>query len=271
MPRKPRVHFPGAVYHIVARGNNQEKIFANEQDKQFYLRKVKFYRDRYCFELLLFAIMDNHAHMVIKVGQVPLSRIMQSVQQSYAWYHNRLYERCGHVFETRYKAFLCEDDSYLLTLLRYIHRNPLEAGLAAGLDYAWSSHGYYAGSKKDSLVDTGLIYGLLSRYSPENSPGAYNRFMEQVSKPGEIKKVKGLIYGEREDLSPEKEAAELIERIAINYRLDKEQLLKKTKDYRTASARKELIRRLFADLGWPPAKIAHFLNLNPSYIYRTMR
>lgn len=148
MPRKPRVHFPGAVYHVVARGNNQEKIFASDKDKQYYLHKIGEYRKRFGFTLLIYVIMDNRAHMVLQVGKDPLSQIMRLLQHSYAVFFNRKYERCGHVFENRFKAFLCDDDRYLLALIRYIHRNPLEAGLSTALDYKWSSHGYYAGTKR---------------------------------------------------------------------------------------------------------------------------
>ena len=90
MARKPRVHYEGALYHVITRGNNKEKIFGEENEKEEYLRIIKKYKDRYGFKLYAYCIMDNHAHLLIEVGNIPLSKIMQGIQQVYTQRYNRM-------------------------------------------------------------------------------------------------------------------------------------------------------------------------------------
>ncbi len=271
MPRKPRVHFPGAVYHVVVRGNNQEKIFANDKDKQYYLQKMKYYKKRFFFEILCYAIMDNHAHMAVKVGSVSLAKIMQGLQQSYAGYFNREYERCGHVFEARYKSYLCDNDRYLLALLRYIHRNPMEAGLSAGLEYEWSSHGYYTGAKKGDMVETGLIFGLLSQFSPGDPANTYHSFMQAAAEQTELKKITNFVRGAQGKIATDDQVASLIKQVAAAFAVNQNSLLKRSRNYHISAARKELIRRLAADLDWPHNQIAQFLSVTPTYVCRVVK
>ncbi len=97
--------------------------------------------------------MDNHVHMLIQVENIPLSKIMQLIQQTYTSYYNRKHQKTGHVFEQRYKAVLCDKDSYLLSLIRYIHQNPSRAGIG-DINYKWSSHSeYVSGTKIHCEVD----------------------------------------------------------------------------------------------------------------------
>ena len=90
--------------------------------------------------------MDNHAHLLIEVDDIPLSKIMQGIQQVFTQHYNRKNRTTGHVFEQRYKSFLCAKDAYLLQLIRYIHQNPVRSKLTGGLNYQWSSHQEYIGN-----------------------------------------------------------------------------------------------------------------------------
>lgn len=177
MPRKPRVHYPGAIYHVIARGNNQEHILASDLDKNRYIEKIKKYKDRFPFHLYGYVIMDNHAHMLLEVQEHPLSKIMQGIQQSYTQWYNHFYGRVGHVFQQRYKAILCDNDSYLLTLLKYIHCNPIRAGITPTLDYPWSSHrDYLLGTS--AVVDLHFCLGILGDQT-EKAMKQYLEFMQQ--------------------------------------------------------------------------------------------
>lgn len=151
MPRKPRVHYYGAVYHVMARGNNKEAIFASEKDRNKYLELVRRYKAKYDFLLYAYVLMENHVHLLVEVRENPLSKIMQGIQLSYTQYFNKKYDRVGHVFQQRYKAILCTKDEYLITLIKYIHLNPVRAEIGT-LDYAWSSHKDYIRGT-DQLVD----------------------------------------------------------------------------------------------------------------------
>ena len=151
MPRKPRIHYEGALYHVIVRGNNRSSIFEKKENKAEYLNIIKRYKKKYNFKLYAYCIMDNHAHLLIEVDKVPLSKIMQGIQQVYTQNYNKDYKRTGHVFEQRYKAIICDKDSYLLNLIRYIHMNPVQAGMAKGLKYKWSSHNKYLKEKSDLI------------------------------------------------------------------------------------------------------------------------
>ncbi|MDD3655496.1 MAG: transposase [Atribacterota bacterium] len=146
MARKPRIHYDGALYHVLVRGNNRSHIFRNKEDKENYKKIVLKYKKRYHFKLYAYCIMDNHAHLLIKVTDIPLSKIMQGIQQVFTQKYNRINNTTGHVFEQRYKAFLCAKDIYLLSLIRYIHQNPVRAHLVDALNYQWSSHQEYLGN-----------------------------------------------------------------------------------------------------------------------------
>ncbi|WP_432667173.1 transposase [Wukongibacter baidiensis] len=175
MARKLRVHYEGALYHVIVRGNNRSLIFMEPKWKNAYLEIVKRYKEKYDFKLYAYSIMDNHAHLLIEVGKTELSRIMKCIQQVYTQKYNRELKRSGHVFEQRYKAFICDKDSYLLSLVRYIHQNPLKAGLTKSLSYEWSSHDEYL-EIKEPLVDKNYILEILST----NHKKAINIYLKRM-------------------------------------------------------------------------------------------
>lgn len=137
MARKPRIHFPGALYHVIARGNRRERIFRDEKDYQPCLNFLREYKDRYGFYLYISPYYPT-VHLLIEVGQYPLSRLMQNLQFRYTRNFNIKYKKCGHLFQGRYKAIVCVKDSYLLELSAYIHLNALRAGLVEDpIKYRW--------------------------------------------------------------------------------------------------------------------------------------
>src|SRR4030043_1182145 len=164
MARKPRVHFAGAFYHVIARGNKGAKVFKSAQDYRFYLRFLKAYKNRYPFLLYAYVLMPTHVHLLIEVQEIPLSKIMQSLQFRYTRHYNLKYRTWGHLFQGRYKAILCEKDLYFLELSAYIHLNPVRAGLGEDpLDYPWSSYKAYASGAADDLVNQGALLAQFSK------------------------------------------------------------------------------------------------------------
>ena len=134
MSRKQRVHYSGAIYHVTDRGNNRQIIFNDEFDKIHYLSLLRHYKDKYECILYAYVLMDNHVHLLIAVADQPLSKFMQGVQQCYTQYYNHKYSYVGHVFQQRYNAEICADDSYLLSVVRYIHTNPIKAKIVDRVD-----------------------------------------------------------------------------------------------------------------------------------------
>jgi len=164
MPRKPRIEYSGAFYHVIARGNQKQRIFKDQADFQKYLLTLTVYKNRTNCRIYAYILMNNHVHLLIETGGIPLSKIMQGVNQVYTMYFNRKYRTVGHLFQGRYKAILCDREAYLLGLVKYIHQNPLRAKIVDRLDsYLWSSHHAYTGKRNPlGLVDEDQVLRLFS-------------------------------------------------------------------------------------------------------------
>lgn len=174
MPRKPRLHYEGGFYHVIVRGNNKEYIFKNEYDKNMYLEKIAKYLGKYDGYIFAYVVMDNHCHMLIEVSVIPLSKIMQLIQQTYTTWYNRKYKHSGHVFEQRYKSILCDKDEYLLSLVKYIHQNPVRAGIS-DLDYKYSSHMAYL-NNDNKMCEVDYVLSMFSK-KKKNAKKLYLDFM----------------------------------------------------------------------------------------------
>ncbi len=164
MARKPRIEFYGAFYHVITRGNQRQKIFRDEQDFKRYLEILGNYKQRYRYSLHSYVLMSNHVHLLIETGEVPLFKIIQGINQSFTMYFNRKYKTVGHLFQGRYKAILCDKDRYLLSLIKYMHTNPVRAKIVQKPDdYPWSGHHYYAKkAARDDLVDVDQALRMFS-------------------------------------------------------------------------------------------------------------
>lgn len=179
------------------RGNGGQDIFHDEKDGQVFRALIADGLDRFGHKIHGFCFMPNHVHMVIEVGVVPLSKIMQNLAFRYTVFMNKKLGTVGHLFQGRYKALLIDGDSYLLTAVRYIHNNPVEAGLAkAATDWLWSSDRSYRNKVAGSIVHTDKLMSMLSPGKAGRAK-AYARFMASDAKvtwPPEG--VKGEIIGD---------------------------------------------------------------------------
>lgn len=181
MPRMPRVEFPGAVYHVIHRGNNKERIFHESIDKGYFLKLLRTYKENMDFELFGYVLMDNHYHLLVRTWERPLQDIMHRLNSTYSKYFNWKYERTGHVFQGRYKGILVLSDAYLFAVLRYIHQNPVRAGICDSVeDYQWSSDAYYRGVKK-GFVDVDFILGMIND-SRKTAVNEYRLLVEELEK-----------------------------------------------------------------------------------------
>ncbi len=179
MARKPRVEFPGAFYHVIARGNRRAPLFHDDADYEAYLERLERYRRRDGLRSYAYVLMANHVHLLVEAGVVPLSRTIQTLPFTYSQYYNRRYQKTGHLFQGRYKAIVCDRDAYLLELVRYLHLNP--ARLRHPQDpwrYPWSSHGVYLGKTAPVHVETAAI---LEQFHRQVGPArqAYRQFLRE--------------------------------------------------------------------------------------------
>ena len=178
MPRPLRVHVPGGFYHVTLRGNHRQTIFYRPAHRRILECIVREAIARFDASVHAYCWMTNHIHLLIQVGESELGRIMLRIASRYARFVQARFDTTGHLFERRYHALLVDEDAYLITLLRYIHQNPLKAGIASSLaSYPWSSHHTYAGTRRQSWLTTGFALGMLhSDYS--KAVRAYLRLVE---------------------------------------------------------------------------------------------
>ena len=158
MPRKARIDTPGALHHVIIRGIERRKIFRSDYDRNNFVNRLAGLIPETNTDCFAWSLLDNHAHFLLRTGAVPLSVLMNRLLTGYAGWFNRKYQRHGQLFQNRYKSILCQEDPYLKELLRYVHLNPLRAGLVADMGeldtYPWCGHGVLM-SKSER--ETGLI------------------------------------------------------------------------------------------------------------------
>lgn len=178
MARKTRVEVNGGLYHVMARGNRREPIFFEEEDRAKLMSGLARARAELDTEVHAFALMTNHLHLVLRRRHETIGRFMHLLLFRYARHVNRRHGLVGHVFQGRYKALLCDDESYLLRLVRYVHWNPMRAGLCRTLHYRWSSYGTYLDGSL-SWVDTAPVLRLLGK-DPARARETLREFHESL-------------------------------------------------------------------------------------------
>lgn len=199
MSRPPRLEFSGAVYHVIARGNEQREVFRDDVDRDFYLRRLAHYRDRFRFRLYAYCLMTNHVHLALETGPVPLSRIVLALHGSYAQGFNHRHKRVGHLFQGRYKALVVQKTPYLLALIRYIHANPVKAGIVRDpWVYPWSSDRFYRREHPPDWLDTRGLLELLGA-DPGRAARLYRAWMGRAETEGyeDLKLVAHIVKGDQ--------------------------------------------------------------------------
>ncbi len=163
MARHPRIHLPGGVYHVMLRGNGGQEIFLDPGDGTYFLELLAEGTGRFGFRCHGYCLMPNHVHLVLQAGAEPLSAAMQNLAFRYTRHINARERRVGHLFQGRYKALLVDADAYLLELVRYVHLNPVRAGLCARPEaWRWSGHRAYLGRAAAPWLTTDWVLSLLA-------------------------------------------------------------------------------------------------------------
>ena len=182
MPRQARLDVPGALHHIMVRGINKSTIFDDDQDRQKFLDRLGQNIVEAKCSIYAWVLMTNHVHLLFKSGGKGISTVMRKLLTWYAIYYNRRHKRTGHLFENRYKSILCDEDNYLLALLRYIHLNPLRAGMVKTLEeldrYPWSGHSAVMNKRECLWMD--IDYVLLQfNDTRRKARNAYRKFVQE--------------------------------------------------------------------------------------------
>lgn len=167
MPRQPRLDTPGALHHVMGRGIDGIEIFGDIEDRKDFLDRLKNLSESEALCIYAWALMNNHFHLLVRTGNTSLSNSMRKLLTGYVVNYNRRHKRYGHLFQNRYKSILCEDDPYLLELTRYIHLNPLRAGIVTGIKalkkYEWCGHSVIMGSVKLEWQDKDTVLAYFGK------------------------------------------------------------------------------------------------------------
>lgn len=194
MPRQARLDVPGALHHIMVRGMNKSAIFNDDQDKARFLERLGDTITEGQCTAYAWTLMSNHVHILFKSGKDGISSVMRKLLTWYAQYYNRRHKRTGHLFENRYKSILCDEDTYLLALVRYIHLNPIRSGIVRTIEeldrYSWSGHRTIIGNAKHPWVDTETV---LSQFGSTRRKALYEyrKFMREGVGQGQLKELTG--------------------------------------------------------------------------------
>jgi putative transposase len=178
LARQARSKSELGIYHVMLRGNERKSIFLDEEDKNRFVEIMLQKKEVAGSHLYAYCIMDNHVHMVIRElenGQ-PLETLMKRIGVTYALYFNKKYKRVGHVFQDRFRSEIIEDESYLLSVIRFVHKNPVQSEMVQGLNYSWSSYHWYIGFKKN-LPLPAEMEDVLGQFSQDRRI-AVKRFVE---------------------------------------------------------------------------------------------
>jgi REP element-mobilizing transposase RayT len=175
------------MVHVVSRGNGGMEVFLTEEDKQCFVEHLRTIKRRYPFELFAYCVMPNHVHLLVRIGQYPLPVIAQHLFSTCAQAYNRSHDSKGHVFQGRYFSKSVTTDSQFLAVLRYIHRNPVRAGLAKCCsEWSCSSASEYVGRSKENIADKNFALSMFSR-DPVIARRMYCEFVDEVSEKDDLR------------------------------------------------------------------------------------
>mgnify|MGYP001358443554 CR=1 FL=1 len=192
MPRQPRIDIPGLLQHVIIRGIERSDIFYDDDDRDNFLERLGRLLEETETDCFAWALMSNHVHLLLRCNRVPLAKFMRRLLTGYAVSFNRSHQRSGHLFQNRYKSIVCEEEPYFLELVRYIHLNPLRAGLVNSLEeldeYPWCGHPALIGKQ---FKPWQAIVDVLSHFSERHDKARmhYHTFIAD-----------GLTMGKRRDL-----------------------------------------------------------------------
>ncbi|MEL7564820.1 MAG: transposase [Dehalobacterium sp.] len=265
MPRQMRVQSRTKIYHVMIRGNEKRNLFLDDEDRRKFLDLLREKNKEHKYAIYAYCLMENHVHLVINEGEDEISRIMKRINTSYAYYFNNKYHRVGHVFQDRFRSEAIEREKYLLAVVRYIHNNPVKAGVVANLaEYHWSSFNDYIDDNIDNLqiIDSDTVLGIFS-FNRESAVKELIEFHKQndeyrfIDNPNELDDTK--------EIANEPEARNYIEAF-LKDKTDSTDLSILRSDIRL---RNELIRQLMEKSALSIRQIANLLNINRGMVERS--
>jgi len=277
MPRQARIDAPGALQHILVRGIERRKIFLDDRDRDAFLERLGRILQESATPCYGWALMPNHVHLLLRTGQVPVATVMRRLLTGYAGTFNRRHRRHGHLVQNRYKSILCQQDLYLLKLVRYIHLNPLRGRLVRDLGaldrYPYAGHSVLMGRREHAWQETGFVLGHFGRRAGP-ARKAYRAFVEAGIPLGRRPElVGGGLIRSLGGWTAVQTLGRGAARLKGDERIlgDSEFVLAVLEASAEHLRRQERVQRQGRDLAWLAQQVAPVFGLAPDEIYRTSK
>ncbi|MEW6672511.1 MAG: transposase [Thermodesulfobacteriota bacterium] len=194
MPRTARLDAPGVLHHVMIRGIERRNIFRNKKDREDFIARLEILCPETETKCYAWALMPNHAHFLFRTGAEPLSRMMRRLLTGYVIGFNRRHRRSGQLFQNRFKSIICQEETYLRELVRYIHLNPIRAGLVQGIaelrSYKYCGHSGLMGKEERQWQDVDYVLGYFGRRKAE-AKREYEFFVQAGVSQGQRKELTG--------------------------------------------------------------------------------
>ena len=308
MPRKARIDIPGLLQHVIVRGIERRKIFLDDNDRNMFVVRFSSLLEETGTDCFAWALLNNHFHLLVRCNRTELSRFMRRLLTGYAVNFNHRHSRSGHLFQNRYKSIICEEDVYLLELIRYIHLNALRAKVVPDLEaldvYPWSGHAVLMGKKKlpGQVVDEVLLLfgkrlsasrreyrqyvadGILRGRRPELVGGGLRRSRKASGDLEEIESFDDRVLGSgkfvemlqqeaniRAILPPRLSLSEIRKIICELFEVAPESILWRTRGGPVSEARTVFCYTAVRLIGMKGGDVGEFLSMGPSAVSRAVQ
>ena len=300
MPRLARLDISGLLQHVIVRGIERRDIFNDNHDRQLFVDRIFSLCSETGVSCYAWTLLSNHLHLLLMPTSTSLSFFMRRLLTGYAVTFNRRNKRSGHLFQNRYKSIVCEAETYLLELVRYIHLNPLRAGMVSNLEeldhYPWSGHAVLMGNRQVDVQNTGailerfskrtttarknyrqfvsegiktgrrddLVGGGLKRSQGERENNEYESFDERVLGSGDFVDSLKLEVKLRDKMKSPITFARLLNIVSAALKLDPDSIRKPSKSRAPAAARGIICHLAIIELGYTGSEVGKFLHLGPT-------
>lgn len=306
MPRKARLDAPGVLQHVIGRGIERRPIFSCDEDYEFFLKRLGHLLEETGIECFAWVLIPNHFHLLLRTGSVSLATLMRRLLTAYVVHYNRRYDRSGHLFQNRYKSIVCEADPYLMELVRYIHLNPIRAGLVRNMGelerYRWCGDGVLMRKAQNSWQNTEEVLAYFGN-KVWRARMKYRVFMEEGLKHGRRPELVGQVLSVRKDGDGDEEYKDsrvlggsdftkqvlsrkqghgkgreirrmswvvLLGKIAEQWRLSSEDLLSGSKERSVVRARSVLSYFAVRKIGMRATQVAEWLKLSQPAVSKSL-
>jgi REP element-mobilizing transposase RayT len=302
MPRNSRIDIPGLLQHVIVRGIEKRPVFLDDQDREEFLSRFSLLLKETSTDCYAWALLDSHFHLLLQPQIVKLAHFMRRLLTGYAVVFNLRHGRAGHLFQNRYKSIVCDSDSYLLELVRYIHLNPVRAGIVTGLEdlagYPWCGHGELLGKRSRTLISED---GVLSHFAQGRTTARkrYAQFIaDGIATPAKVKLSAGgkrtsqaldpglgndVLYDDRilgggcfveqvlntaeiDTDAPALSMADLMEQVAEYFQLERTRLSKPSKERKLAQAKAVICYMALRELGLRGIDVSAELACTPAAV-----